>query len=164
MCRRIEENLCRSCINIDCFTDGRRRRNSVVGISQRVGNKLRAFATISDGISDGITDGQSPTAITDGIVSSVSHRELEKNYGLLPQFPTASPTAFLTQSPTGNHRRHHRRNSSFGISQRLWKKLWAFATISDGLTDGNHRRKLHIPKRLSESLLPTELSAVNFRR
>ena len=99
MCRRIEENLCRSWINIDCFTDGRRRRNSVVGISQRVGNKLRAFATISDGISDGITDGQSPTAITDGIVSSVSHRELEKNYGLLPQFPTASPTAFPTQSP-----------------------------------------------------------------
>jgi hypothetical protein len=143
VCRRIEEILCRSCINIDYFTDKRRRRNSVVGISQRVGNKLRAFATISDGISDGITDGLSPTAITDethrrnssvrisqrvgkklrafatisdgisdaitdgqspteltdGIVPSISHRDFEKNYGLLPQFPTDLPTEITD----GNH-------------------------------------------------------------
>jgi len=35
---------------------------------------------------------ESPMEITDGIVSSVFHRELEKNYGLVPQFPTESPT------------------------------------------------------------------------
>jgi len=31
---------------------------------------------------------QSLTEITDGIVLSVFHRELEKNYGLVPQLPT----------------------------------------------------------------------------
>ena len=36
---------------------------------------------------------QSLTEITDGIVLSVFHRELEKNYGLVPQLPTESPMA-----------------------------------------------------------------------
>jgi hypothetical protein len=37
------------------LTDGHHRHNSSVGISQRVGKKLRACATITDGITDGIT-------------------------------------------------------------------------------------------------------------
>jgi hypothetical protein len=57
---------------------------------------------------------------TDGIVPSVFHRELEKNYGLVPQFPTESPTE---------------------------------------ITDENHMSR---STRLSEALLLTELSAVQF--
>jgi hypothetical protein len=82
--RRIEENSCRSRINIDCFIDG----------------------------------------TTDRIVPSVFHRELGNNYGLVPQFPTASPTE-----------------------------------ITDGITDGNHTFR---SARLSEALLPTELSVAQF--
>ena len=132
-------------------------------------------------------------AFSDGIRPSVFHRELETNYGVVPLFPTHSPTEssnhrrnywrksavgisqivwkklrvvplFPTDSPTdaSNHRRKYRRNYSVGISQRVWKKLRVvslFPTESPTeLTDGHHRRKLHIPKRpLSEKpLLPTD--------
>ena len=61
MCRRIEENWRRSRINFDCFTDGVFRRNSAVGISQTVGNKLRGCAIISDGLTDRIK--QSPAEL-----------------------------------------------------------------------------------------------------
>jgi len=76
---------------------------------------IYGHATIADGI-------------TDGIVPSVFHWELEKNYGLVPQLPAESQTA-LTDG-------HHRHNSSVGISQRVGKKLRACATITDGITDG----------------------------
>ena len=120
MCRRIEENLCRSRINIDCFTDGIYRRNSVVGISQRVGNKLRACATISDGLTD---RRQSPTEITDGIVPSVFHREFEKNYGLCHYF-----------------RRNHRRQLPMKITDGTYTSR--SARLSEPLlqTDKNKRR------------------------
>jgi len=68
------------------------------------------------------------TDITDGIVPSIFHRELEKNYGPVPQLPTESQTAITD----GNHRR----NSPVSISQRVGKKLRACATITDGITDG----------------------------
>jgi len=71
---------------------------------------------------------KSPMDITDRIVPLVFRRELEKNYGLVPQLPTESQTAITD----GNHRR----NSSVGISQRVGKKLRACATITDGITDG----------------------------
>jgi hypothetical protein len=72
---------------------------------------------------------------TDEIFPSVSHRELEKNYGLVPPFPTAS----LTDSPTG-------------------------------ITDGTHRRKSHIPKRMpvrstiTDNIVGGTFSDGNFRR
>ena len=94
MCRRIEENSCRSRINIDCFTDGN----------------------------------------TDGIVLSVFHRELEKNYGLVPQFPTESPTASPTEITD---------EIVPSVFHRVGKKI-------TGLCHNfrrNHRRKSHIPKR-----------------
>jgi len=70
---------------------------------------------------------KSPMDITDRIVPLVFRRELEKNYGPVPQLPTESQTAITD----GNHRR----NSSVGISQRVGKKLRACATITDGITD-----------------------------
>ena len=123
---------------------------------------------------------------------SVFHRELETNYGVVPLFPTDSPTE------SSNHRRNYRRKRAVGISQIVWKKLrlchyfrrthrptqaitgrntdgtipsvfhrefeknYGLSTISDGITDGHHWRKLHIPKRtLSEKpLLPTEYPSV----
>jgi len=113
----MDKNTCRSCINIDCFTDG----------------------------------------FLDGLLPSLFHRELEKNYRLVPYFLTASPTDWET------FRREHRLNISVGISQRVGKQLWACATISDGLTnrftDGNHTSQ---SARLSEALLPTTLSAAQF--
>jgi hypothetical protein len=71
---------------------------------------------------------ESPTDITDGIVPLVFHRELEKNYGLVPQLPMESQTK-ITDS-------HHRRNSSVSILQRVGKKLRTCATITNGITDG----------------------------
>jgi hypothetical protein len=40
--------------------------------------------------------------ITDGIVSSVFHRELEKNYGPVPPLPTESPLNLQTEYSVGN--------------------------------------------------------------
>jgi len=93
----------------------------------------------------------------DRLLPSVFHRELEKNYGLVPHFPMASPTDWET------FQQEHRRNISVGISQRVRKQLRACATISDGITDGltdrNHTsRSAH----LSEALLPTALPAAQF--
>jgi len=66
-------------------------------------------------------------------VPSVFHRELLKNYGVVPQFPTGSPTEW------GNYRR----SSAVNISQRVVKKLRSCATFFNGnyqwngeLTDG----------------------------
>jgi len=72
--------------------------------------------------------------ITDEIVQSVFHRELEKNYGPVPQLPTESQTA-ITDG-------FHRQNSSVGISQRVGKKLRACATITDGITVEFYRRNI----------------------
>jgi len=64
---------------------------------------------------------------------AVFHRELQKNYGFVPQSPTESPMEITD----GNHRR----NNAVGISQRVGKKLRACATIIDGITDGTYRQK-----------------------
>jgi hypothetical protein len=40
---------------------------------------------------------QSLTEITDGIVLSVFHRELKKNYGLVPQLPTEITDGKVTE-------------------------------------------------------------------
>jgi len=44
---------------------------------------------------------ESPTDITDEIVPSVFHRELEKNYGHVPPLPTESPTQETEQKKLG---------------------------------------------------------------
>jgi len=92
-------------------------------------------------------------------VPSVFHRELEKNYGLVPQSPTA-----ITD---GNHWR----NNAVGISQRVGKKLQACATITDGTYPRKSLtewwQKSHVPKctPVRGALLPTADNFVgNHRR
>jgi hypothetical protein len=68
---------------------------------------------------------------TDGIVSSVFHRELEKNYGLVPQFPTESPTEITD----GNHTSRSARLSEALLPTELLAVQFP-TVISDGITNG----------------------------
>jgi len=81
----------------------------------------------------------SPTGLPTEYNPSVSHRKLQKNYGIVPQSPTELPTDY---NPSVSHR-------------ELQNKLQDCATFTDGFTDGvtdvhyrrNHRWITRIPKR-----------------
>jgi hypothetical protein len=82
---------------------------------------------------------------TDGIVSSVFHREFEKNYGLCHSFRlTHRPTQAITNGNTDGTIPsvfHREFDKNYGL-------VPLFPTESPTtITDGNHRWKLHIPKR-----------------
>ena len=131
MCRRIEENWRRSRINFDCFTDGVFRRNSAVGISQTVGNKLRGCAIIFDGLTDQIK--QSPAELPTEKCRRYFTDSLKKITGCatISDGLTDRRKQSPAEIPTELFRRY--------FTESL-KKITGCATISDGITDGTYRR------------------------
>jgi len=116
---------------------------------------------------------------TDGIFPSVSHRELEKNYGLVPQFPTASPTeitdgthrwkshipkctpvrSIITDGIAGdticddNFRRNYRRIKKKAVFLKFLVRISIYF-------HRNYRRKLMPPTTINvPSVMPTEILA-----